>query len=484
MNNNKCYHTYLISKARHCLSILIVIMILAGAVYVSAASPFSLSSDTPGSFSNLAKNASPSVVNISSVKTISADKAPFQFKSPFDSDDPLKDFFDRFFRGEIPRNYKQTSLGSGFIIDKDGYILTNNHVVERSDEIKVTLMDGREFTATIIGRDPKTDLALIQIKSDRPLIPLSLGDSDKLEVGDWVVAIGNPFGLGNTVTAGIVSAKGRVIGAGPYDDFIQTDASINPGNSGGPLLNMNGEVVGINTAIFSQSGGNVGIGFAIPFNIAKDLLSQLKKGKVVRGWLGVVIQKITPALKDKLKLEVDTGVLIADVVKGGPADKAGMARGDVILSFDGKQIKDTHDLPYVVAQTPVGKTVMVELIRKGQGKKLQVIMGELAEERKAPVISEETPDLGFSVDEITPEIARHFGLSDTKGIVVTTVKEGTPAAEAGLMPGDVILEIDNVKVSDIDQFNRKIVTYKAGDTMLFLIKRQGITHFVTVNVEK
>ncbi|MBN2569477.1 MAG: PDZ domain-containing protein [Deltaproteobacteria bacterium] len=202
----------------------------------------------------------------------------------------------------------------------------------------------------------------------------------------------------------------------------------------------------------------------------------------MRGWLGVVIQKITPALQDKLKLEVETGVLISDVVKGGPADKAGILRGDVILSFDGKQIKNTHDLPYLVASTPVGKTVMVELIRQGQGKKLPVTIGELAEERKASFLSEEAPDLGLSVDEITPEIARHFGLSDTKGIVVTTVEEGTPAAEASLMPGDVILEIDNVKVSDVDQFNRKIVTYKAGDTILFLIKRQGLTHFVTVNV--
>jgi len=484
MNNNKWRHTYLNSKAFYCLRFLIAIMILAGAVSTSVASPFSLSSDIPGSFSNLAKNASPSVVNISSVKTIKGEKAPFQFRGPFGPDDPFKDFFDRFSKGEIPRDYKQTSLGSGFIIDKDGFILTNNHVVEKSDEIKVTLIDGREFTAKIIGRDPKTDLALIRIESDHPLMPLSFGDSNKLAVGDWVLAIGNPFGLGNTVTAGIVSAKGRVIGAGPYDDFIQTDASINPGNSGGPLLNMNGEIIGINTAIFSQSGGNVGIGFAIPVNIAKDLLSQLKKGKVVRGWLGVVVQKITPDLRNKLKLEFETGVLIADVVKGGPADKAGIMRGDVILSFDGKQIKDTHDLPYLVASTPVGKTVGVEVIRKGQGEKLQVKIGELADGRKAPVVSEEVPSLGLSVDEITPELARHFGLSDTKGIVVITIKEGTPAAEAGIVPGDVILEIDKVKAYDVDQFNRKIGTYKAGDTILFLVKRQGVTHFVTVKVGK
>ena len=262
----------------------------------------------PGSFSNLVKKASQSVVNISTVKVIKGrGQTPFYFGP----NDPFKDYFDRFFRDQIPKEHRQRSLGTGFIIDKEGYILTNNHVVEKTDEIKVTLADKKEFTAKIIGRDPKTDLALIRIESDSPLKTLPFGDSDKLEVGDWVVAIGNPFGLGNTVTAGIVSAKYRQIGAGSYENFIQTDASINPGNSGGPLLNTAGEVVGINTAIFSQSGGSIGIGFAIPINMVKDLLQQLKKGKVVRGWLGVMIQKITSELKEKLDLKDEKSLLAA-----------------------------------------------------------------------------------------------------------------------------------------------------------------------------
>jgi len=276
--------------------------------------------DALPSFSQLVKNASPSVVYISTVKTM---KSGGQMPMPFGQNDQFRDFFDRYFRDRIPKDYKQNSLGTGFIINKDGYIITNNHVVEKADEIKVTFTDKREFEAEIIGRDAKTDLALIRIKSDQDLTPLPFGDSDKLEVGDWVVAIGNPYGLGNTVTAGIVSAKYRKIGAGHYENFIQTDASINPGNSGGPLLNIKGEVVGINTAIFSQNGGSVGIGFAIPVNMAKDLLPQLKKGQVVRGWLGVMIQMITSELKDKLNLKDEKGALVADVTAGGPKGCAG-----------------------------------------------------------------------------------------------------------------------------------------------------------------
>ncbi|MBC8431897.1 MAG: trypsin-like peptidase domain-containing protein, partial [Desulfobacterales bacterium] len=271
-----------------------VIAVLAAAVAPEAFSAPGPATP-PGSFAQLVKIASPAVVNISTVKTV---KGRQQAPAPFGPDDPFRDFFERFFGGQIPKDYKQKSLGTGLIISPDGFILTNNHVVEQSDEIKVKTADDKEYFAEIIGRDPMTDLALIRIKAAGPLTPLVLGDSDRVEVGDWVVAIGNPFGLGNTVTAGIVSAKYRRIGGGSYENFIQTDTPINPGNSGGPLLNTSGEVIGINTAIFSQSGGSVGIGFAIPVNIAKDLLPQLKKGKIVRGWIGVMMQKITPALKD------------------------------------------------------------------------------------------------------------------------------------------------------------------------------------------
>ena len=433
----------------------------------------------PGSFSHLAKKASPSVVNISTVKVI---KGGRKVPLPFGPNDPFREFFERFFGDQAPRDFKQRSLGTGFIIDKQGFILTNNHVVEQTDEIKVTLNDKTEFDAKIIGRDPKTDLALIRIESDHLLTPLPLGDSDKLEVGDWVMAIGNPFGLGHTVTAGIVSAKYRRIGAGAYDNFIQTDASINPGNSGGPLLNTAGAVVGVNTAILSQSGGSVGIGFAIPINMAKDLLPQLKKGKVVRGWLGVMIQEITPELKDKLNLKQEKGALVGDVVAQGPADKAGIKRGDVIVSFDGKEISEANDLPFIVGSTPVGKTVPLEIIRKGKKERFQAQIEELKEEREAEVVSEVRPNLGLTVREITPELARNFGLSETSGIVVVQVQNNTPAQEAGLAPGDIILEMDQVPVKDLEQFNQMIGAYKAGDTILFLINRRGSTVYLTLKV--
>ncbi|UCE35721.1 MAG: DegQ family serine endoprotease [Deltaproteobacteria bacterium] len=435
----------------------------------------------PGSFSQLAKNASPSVVNISTVKVV---KGGGQIPSPFGPDDPFREFFERFFGERAPKDFKQRSLGTGFIIDKEGFILTNNHVVEGTDEITVTLADKTEFVAKIIGRDPKTDLALIRIESDQVLPALPLGDSDKLEVGDWVMAIGNPYGLGHTVTAGIVSAKYRQIGAGTYENFIQTDASINPGNSGGPLLDTTGKVIGVNTLIFSQSGGSVGIGFAIPINMAKDLLPQLKEGKVVRGWLGVVIQPVTPELKDKLKLSTEKGALVADVVEGGPAEKAGIERGDVILTFDGKEISESDDLPYIVASTPVGKTITVEVIRKGERKSIQVEIGELEEEEKPQVASEARPNLGLTVREITPELARNFGLSETSGVVIVQVQANSPAQEAGLAPGDLILELDQVEVKDLEQFNKMTEGYKAGDTILFLIKRRGSTLFLTLTVEE
>ena len=436
-------------------------------------------STAPGSFSQLVKEARQSVVNVSTVKIIK--EGPF-FRLPFGEDDPFRDWFERFFKDQIPKEQRQRSLGSGFIIDKEGFILTNNHVVEKTDEIKVKLANEKEYDAKIIGRDPKTDLALIRIETDEALTPLPLGDSDKLEVGDWVVAIGNPFGLGHTVTAGIVSAKYRQIGAGAYDNFIQTDASINPGNSGGPLLNTQGQVVGINSAIYSRSGGSIGIGFAIPVNMAKDLLPQLKKGKVVRGWLGVMIQKITPELREKFKLEDETGALVADVTSGGPAEKAGIERGDVIISFDGKEIREMNELPYMVASTPVGKVVIVEVIRKGEKKRLEVKIGKLKEEKEAEEPTEERSDLGMTVEEITAEMARQLGLPEQRGLVVVQVKSNSPAEEAGIRRGDIIVEIDQEPVKDIDEYSKKIRRYKKGDTILFLVKRREATLYLTLKV--
>jgi serine protease Do len=483
MNEKKSWwrEKAILSGTLCCLGLLFSAGLLFTPISVQGANARPLALATPGSFTELVKEARPSVVNISTVKVIKGgeEREPL---TPFGPQDPFKDFFDRFFKDQMPREFKQQSLGTGFIIDKDGFILTNNHVVEKSDEIKVRLSDDTEYIAQIIGRDPKTDLALIKIEPDNSLHPLPMGDSDKLEVGEWVIAIGNPFGLGNTVTAGIVSAKYRQIGMGTYENFIQTDASINPGNSGGPLLNIKGEVIGINTAIFSRTGGSVGIGFAIPVNMAKELLPQLKKGKVVRGWLGVMIQTITPELKDKLDLKDEKGALVADVTSGGPADKAGIKRGDVIVTFDGKEIKEMKDLPYIVGSTPVGKEVAVEVIRKGRIERIEVKIGELEAEKEAQVEVAEGPKLGLTVHELTPELARGYGLTETSGLVAVDVEGNSPASEAGIRPGDLIVEIDQVPVRDLDRFNKIISGYRDGDTVLFLVKRRGTTLYLTLKV--
>ncbi len=465
-----------------------IICILAGAslsaILINMVSAHAeIRPQVPGSFSPLVKSVRDSVVNISTVKVIKG-TGIFQFKSPFGPGDPFHDFFERFFGNQIPREYRQKSLGTGFIIDKEGYILTNNHVVEKTDEIKVRLSNDKEYKAKIVGRDPKTDLALIKIKADESLKPLPLGDSDKLEVGDWVIAIGNPFGLGHTVTAGIVSAKYRHLGMGSYENFIQTDASINPGNSGGPLLDMNGKVVGINTAIFTQSGGSIGIGFAIPINMAKSLLPQLKKGKVIRGWLGVMIQKITPELMEKLGLKSTAGALVADVTKGGPADKAGIKRGDVIIRYNGRLIREMNELPFLVASTPVGKIVDVEVLRKGKKRVFKVKIGKLQEKEQKEAMAEKTVKLGMRVEEINPELRQRFGITEKKGVVVVDVDRFSPAYEAGIRKGDIILEIDQKPVKDLNDYVKMINKYKKGDTILFLIKRGGNTIYLTLKVEK
>jgi len=460
------------------LAVLVIIAVLL--VMGSSESFSTMKAATPfGSFSNLVKIANPSVVNISTVKIVKEER---EGQMPFGPNDPMRDFFERYFGGQIPKKYKQTSLGTGFIIDPKGFILTNNHVVEQTDEIRVRTADGKEFAAKIVGRDPITDLALIRIKSDTPFIPLILGDSNRLEVGDWVIAIGNPFGLGNTVTAGIVSAKYRQIGAGAYDNFIQTDTPINLGNSGGPLLNTDGEVIGINTAIFSQSGGSVGIGFAIPINMAKDLLPQLKKGKVIRGWIGVTIQKVTPELKDKLNLADEKGALVSDVDSRGPADESGIKRGDVIVSFDEKPIRESRELAYIVASTPVGKTVFVEVIRNQEKIRPEVRVGEYKIEEEYQKVSKAQPSFGMTLQEITPELAEQYDLAETSGLIIINVDSNSLAAGADLRSGDIILEVDQIPVKTLTAFNRKIQPYKKGDTILFLIDREGSTLFLTLTI--
>jgi serine protease Do len=438
----------------------------------------------PGSFSGLVKEARDSVVNISTVKIIRREQ---MFESPFGRDDPFGDMFERFFGDRIPRESRRTILGSGFIIDKDGFILTNNHVVEQTDEIKVMLANGKEYDAEIVGRDPKTDLALIRIETEEDLKPLPLGDSEELEVGDWVLAIGNPFGLDHTLTVGVVSAKGRTsVGITDYEDFIQTDAAINPGNSGGPLMNLKGEVIGINSAILSQSGGYMGIGFAIPINMAKDLLPQLKKGKVIRGWLGVMIQPITPELKESFELEEEKGALVSEVTPRGPAEEAGIEVGDVIVSFDGKEIQEMNDLPMIVASTPVGKIVTVEVIREGKKKGFEAKIDELEEEiEEGETLGEEKRDLGMTVDEITPSTARQLGLSDERGVVVVRVESNSPAEDAGIARGDVIRSINREPVNDVETYKKKIRQHKKGDVILFRVKKRGgPTLFVPMKVQE
>lgn len=438
----------------------------------------------PESFSGLVKEARDSVVNISTIKTIRREQ---MFESPFDRDDPFSDMFERFFRDRVPQESRQTYLGSGFIIDKEGFILTNNHVVEQTDEIKVMLANGREYEAEIVGRDPKTELALIRIEAEEDLKALPMGDSEELEVGDWVLAIGNPFGLDHTLTVGVVSAKGRTsVGITDYEDFIQTDAAINPGNSGGPLINLKGEAIGINSAIFSQSGGYMGIGFAIPINMAKDLLPQLKKGKVIRGELGVGIQEITPGLKESFNLKKEEGALVSEVHPGKPAEEAGIKEGDVIVAFDGKNIQEWSDLPMIVASTPVGKIVTVEVIRDGKKKRFEVKITELDEGiEEGETQGEEKRDLGLTVDEITPSTARQLGLLDESEVVVVRVESNSPAEDAGITRGDVIREIDHEPVNDVETYKEKIRQFKKGDTILFRIKKRGgPTLYVTLKVEE
>ncbi len=419
-------------------------------------------------FASLAKKLGPAVVNIS---TTQARRTAEQAPGSFENDDPFSQFMERFFGGAIPRGpQRQSGLGSGFVIDRDGTILTNYHVVDGAQKIVVKLSDGRSFDAKVLGKDQKTDIAIIKINAGQELPAAPLGDSDRLEVGEWVMAIGNPFGLDHTVTSGIVSAKGRHIGAGPYEDFIQTDASINPGNSGGPLINLRGEVVGINTAIFSQSGGNIGIGFAIPTNLVKELLPNLKdNGKVVRGYLGVTIQKITPEIAESLGTKQANGALVADVAKAGPAERAGIKTGDVIVEFNGKEIKDSGELPLLAARTAPGKQAQLKIFRNGKQLTLPLTVGEFKE--REVVAAAESGDFGLAIQPVTASMAAELGLERAEGLVITSVKPGSLADEVGLQRGDVITEINRQPVRDLADYKRAVEKAAKGKSVLFLVRR-------------
>ncbi|OSQ38343.1 DegQ family serine endoprotease [Thalassospira mesophila] len=464
----------------------------------------------PDSFADMAERLLPTVVNISTSQLVADRQGPdFQFPpgSPFE--DLFRDFMERNGQGKgqeqgqnAPKKHRATALGSGFIISADGYIVTNNHVIDGADEISVTLHDNETLPAKLIGRDAKTDVALLKVDTKKDLPFVKWGDSDKARVGEWAMAIGNPFGLGGTVTAGIISARNRDINQGPYDDFIQTDASINRGNSGGPLFNMDGDVIGINSAIYSPSGGSVGIGFAIPSAIAESVVDQIKEyGRPRRGWLGVHIQTVTDDIADSVGLKESYGAMVAGVTKDGPAEKAGIKQGDVILKFDGKKVESMRRLPRIVAETKIGKSVDVELWRDGEKKDITVDLGELKEEaaadnstddqqEQAPVqtSSEATIDaLGLKVANVDDDLRQRFNLTaDTEGVVVTDVDTASFSAEKGVRPGDIILEASHQSVSTVDEVQKAVKSAQDDGkrTILMLIETSAGPRYFGLTLDK
>jgi len=483
-------------------------VLVAAALLMAAAvstSTGARAAPAPDSFADLAEKLVPAVVNISTTQKVEdgqdlPEVPQFPPGSPFD--EFFRDFFNRRGQGQgdrpaRPRN--ATALGSGFIVRDNGYIVTNYHVIEGAEQITVVLHDNTSLEAKLIGRDDKTDLAVLKVETDKKLPFVEFGDSDRMRVGDWVLAIGNPFGLGGTVTAGIISARSREINAGPYDDFLQTDAAINRGNSGGPMFNMDGQVIGINTAIYSPSGGSVGIGFAIPSSLAHSVVDQIIQfGRTKRGWLGVRIQSVTPEIAESLGLQKPEGALVAGVTDGGPGAKAGIETGDVILQFDGKPITESRRLPRVVADTPVDKQVTVTVWRKGARKDLPVTLGELEAAEASGLLASNTPDsrtdtnkpqelgsLGVTLSAITDALKKQYSLSDDqKGVVVTAVTSGSPAAEKGLKAGDVIVEVGQAEVSSPGDVAKKITEAREGGrkSVLLLVESGGDLRFVALPV--
>ena len=466
----------------------------------------------PDSFADLAEKLLPSVVNISTTQTMKSDRG-HEHAGPeipqFPPGSPFEEFFRDFFDHGMPKSgrpeaqpRKATSLGSGFIIDPAGYVVTNNHVIADADEITVILHDDTNLKAEVIGRDTKTDIALLKVKTDKPLDAVPWGDSDAARVGDWVLAIGNPFGLGGSVTAGILSARQRDINSGPYDDFLQTDASINRGNSGGPMFNMDGQVIGINTAIFSPSGGSIGIGFAIPSSIAKGVVAELQSESdhtVHRVWLGVRIQAVTDEIAESLGLDKAHGALIASVTENGPAQAAGIQAGDIVVSFDGRTVSDMKRLPRLVAETPVDKTVPVTVWRKHGETTVQVKIGRLEESDQQQASTQEPPKtggkdqagiiktLGLTLSSITPELKEKYSLADdSKGVVVVEVAKDSPAAAKGVRPGDMIMEAAQEEVSNPGEISSRIDEAKRSGrkSILLLVERQGDLRFVALRLDQ
>jgi len=478
------------------------------AILLFAALP-AIAGEVPPSFADLVEKLTPAVVNISTTQKAKGAAPGIQmFEMPEGGDMPeeFRDFFDQLKKqkrgeGEKDAEREVYSLGSGFIIDENGYIATNNHVIADAEEITVILSDDTKLKAKIIGRDVKTDLALLKVDAGKKLPYVPLGDSEISRVGDWVIAIGNPFGLGGTVTAGIISARARNINAGPFDDFIQTDAAINRGNSGGPMFNMKGEVIGINTAIFSPSGGSIGIGFAVPMSLAKPVFAQLKAtGHIDRGWLGVKIQPVTDEIADSVGLKKASGALVMEATKGSPAEKAGIITGDIITRFDGKEVKEMRNLPRLVADTKIGKTVAVEVWRKGGFKTVHVTLGELKEEEKAEadenngesgtapnVVIKTEEVLGMSLTALTKDMREKYSLAaEVKGVVITKLKPGSEAAKRGLHAGDVISQAGDGSVNDPKDLKDAIASARNDGRKFILLHVQHLQEaiFVPLPVEE
>lgn len=485
---------------------IVLFVLTLSAAAVSQASAHS----GPTGFADLADRLLPAVVNVSTTQTVTTQNDMEDFPDlQLPPGSPFEEFFKNFMEkqgknlpdGAKPQKHKAQSLGSGFVIDSAGYIVTNNHVIQDADEITVILQDDTNLPAKLVGRDKKTDLALLKVESKKPLTSVNWGDSDKIRVGDWIMAIGNPFGLGGTVTAGIISARARDIQSGPYDDYLQTDAPINRGNSGGPMFDMDGNVIGINTAIFSPSGGSVGIGFAIPSSMAKGVIEQLKaNGHTKRGWLGVRIQNVTPEIAEGLGLGEPRGALVSSVTPGGPAIKAGVEVGDVIVNFDGKDIADMHRLPRVVAETDTDKTVSMTVIRKGKEVSLSVKVGELeahdeeqdqkdeqdkVEPAKQPT-GDKIDDLGLSATQLTPALRKRFDIAaNTSGLVVVNVTQNGVATDYGIQPGDVISEAGQQPLKTTKELSDLVKRAKNdGKPILLLVDRKGDLRFVAMSFAK
>ena len=475
--------------------------IFAVAGFLLAAPAYALSQGNgPASVAPLAKRLSDAVVNISTSQTVKGPQGVPLPRVPKGA--PFEDFFDDFFnkRGGVPRaDRKISSLGSGFVIDgKEGLIVTNNHVIDGADEIEVNFHDGSKLAVIkVIGKDTKADLALLKVSPKKPLIDVKFGSSADIEVGDWVMAIGNPFGLGGSVSLGIISAKSRDINSGPYDDYLQTDAAINKGNSGGPLFNMDGEVIGVNTAIISPTGGSIGIGFAVPSDTVASVVDQLKQfGEVRRGWLGVKIQTVTEDIAETLGVPENTGALISAVTPESPAGKAGLEAGDVIMKFDGKDVTSMRGLPRIVAQAPIGKGVPVEYLRKGDRKTAQVVVGRLQDDSddsaapEKPSVDNGAPKgatiIGLKLSSLTDALRKRYGLDDKiKGVVVEDVDPQSPAAEKGIKAGDVIVEAAQDAVSAPDDVTKSVEKVKktGGRAVLLRVEDgKGDLRFVAIPV--